>query len=265
MSVTSYDVRLAPETITDFDAYVASAEKAMLAERRTDQTRLWSTRVPQRWQKIHTGEPVVEMWSGNKPIGVRDGLIHDWIGAVFVREAAIADVLAVMQDYDNHHAIYAPEVIGSKLISRRGNDFKIYLRLLKKKVITVVLDTEHDVNYSALDANCWTCTSYTTRIAEVQDPGTPKETALPPGTGHGFLWRLYSYWLLQESEQGTIVECRAISLTRTIPFSLKLVVQPIVRNLPRESLASTLAATQNAVQANLSGGSARAPQPREAL
>ena len=31
-----------------------------------------------------------------------------------------------------------PVVIDSRLISRRGNDFKIYLRLLKKKLLTVV-------------------------------------------------------------------------------------------------------------------------------
>jgi hypothetical protein len=256
MSAISYGVTLVPETVADFDAYIADAEKAMQVAWRTEPKRLWSSRVPARAQKIRSGEAMVEMWSGTKPVAVRDGLIHDWIGAVFVPGAAIANALALMQDYNNHHRIYQPEVISSKLISRHNDDFKIYMRLLKKKVITVVLDTEHDVQYSALDASCWTCRSYTTRIAEVQDPGTPKETILPPGTGHGFLWRLYSYWLLQGSDAGTIVECRAISLTRTVPFSLKLVVQPIVRSLPRESLAATLKATKEGMQASLLEASA---------
>ena len=52
-----------------------------------------------------------------------------------------------MQDYDHHQDIYKPEVLVSKLMRHRGNDFEIYLRLLKKKILTVVLDTDHDVQY----------------------------------------------------------------------------------------------------------------------
>ena len=68
-------------------------------------------------------------------------MIHDWIGASFVPGATVEDVLALVQDYDNHENIYKPEVIASRLISHRGNDFQVYLRLLKKKIVTVVLDT----------------------------------------------------------------------------------------------------------------------------
>ena len=65
------------------------------------------------------------------------------------------ETLALVQDYDNHKQIYKPEVIDSKLLSHHGNDFKIYLRLLKKKIITVVLDTDHDVHYSPLGPTRW--------------------------------------------------------------------------------------------------------------
>ena len=93
-------------------------------------------------------------------------------------------------------------MIDSKLIDHDGNDYRIFLRLLKKKIITVVLDTDHDVHYSALDEKRWTCRSYTTRIAEVEDAGTPKEKVLEPDTGYGFLWRLYSYWKFEEKKGG---------------------------------------------------------------
>jgi len=43
------------------------------------------------------------------------------------------------------------------------------------------------------------------------------ERELPPGTGDGYLWRLYSYWRYEERDGGTWVECEAISLTRDIP------------------------------------------------
>jgi hypothetical protein len=187
------------------------------------------------------------LWSANQPVEVPRGLIHDWIGAASVPGATVDRTLALIQDYDNHANIYKPDVIDSKLISHRGGDFKIYLRLLKKKIITVVLETDHDVHYSRLDrARCY-CRSYSTRVAEVQDAGKASETVLPPDTGHGFLWRLYSYWKFQERDGGTLIECRAISLTRDIPASLKWIIQPIIRSLPKDSLVNTLAATRHAL------------------
>src|ERR1017187_9746408 len=59
--------------------------------------------------------------------------------------------IALIQDYDNHKNVYQPDVMDSKLVSRNGDDFHISLRLLKKKIITVALDTDHDVHYSSVD------------------------------------------------------------------------------------------------------------------
>jgi hypothetical protein len=127
--------------------------------------------------------------------------------------------------------------------------FEISLRLLKKKIITVVLDTDHDVRYSAVEAKRWFCRSYTTRIAEVEDAGTEKERVLQPDTGYGFLWRLYSYWKFDEKKtgDGVHIECRAISLTRDIPLGLGWIIEPIVRKLPQESLVHTLECTRKAL------------------
>jgi len=175
-------------------------------------------------------------------------LIHDWIGAVFIPGTTVEETLALIQDYDNHKNIYQPEVIDSALKSRCGNDFKIYLRLLKKKIITVVLDSDHDVHYLSLDRTRWFCRTRTTRIAEVEDAGSPKERVLPPDTGHGFLWRLDSYWRFEEKNGGVYAECRAISLTRDVPFGLGWIIDPIIQNLPRESLINTLEATRQALR-----------------
>jgi hypothetical protein len=173
--------------------------------------------------------------------------IDDWIGAALIPGTTVEDTLRLIQDYDNHKTIYKPDVIDSKLRSRKGNDFQIYLRLLKKKIITVVLDTDHDVRYRALDQTRWICYSRTTRIAEVENAGSAKETVLPPDTGHGFLWRLYSYWRFEERESDVYVECRAISLTRDVPYGMGWMIEPVVQKLPKESLIRTLEATRQAL------------------
>jgi hypothetical protein len=154
----------------------------------------------------------------------------------------------MVQDYNHHKDLYKPEVLDSRLLSRQGDDFRIYLRLLKKKVITVVLNTEHEVKYTRLDATRWRSASRTTKIAEVENAGKPDEREKPPGAGEGFLWRLNSYWRFAERDGGVWVECEAISLTRDIPTGLGWLVDPIIRNLPKESLENTLRATRAALK-----------------
>jgi hypothetical protein len=247
MAQTANIVQLKPHTLEALDAYIRDAEAAQEPTLRGDRPFLWSDTSTRRAQQVRQGNIVAEFWSGKGPSEVPNGLIHDWIGAVLIPRATVEDALALVQDYDNHKNIYKPEVLDSKLISRDGNDFKIFLRLLKKKIITVVLDTDHDVHYVSVDSKRWFCRSYTTRIAEVEDPGTPKEKVLEPDTGYGFLWRLYSCWRFQEKDGGVYVECRAISLTRDIPVGLGWIIEPIIRKLPRESLINTLQSTRDAL------------------
>jgi hypothetical protein len=255
MAQTATPIRLKPQTLQNFAAYIRAAEAGMEKTLHEAGLFLWSEGDADRARQVRKGKVIAQFSSGKGPIKVRDGLIHDWIGAAFVPDAKIERVLALVQDYDNHKLIYKPEVIASKLISHSGNDFQIYLRLLKKKVMTVVLDTDHDVHYESLDRTSdrirdrkrWTCRSYTTRIAEVENAGTVNEKVVPPDSGYGFLWRLYSYWRFEERDGGVYVECRAISLTRDVPFGLGWIIEPIIQKLPKESLVHTLKATRQAL------------------
>ncbi len=245
MAQAAEPVQLNEVTLVAFADYIRQAEAGM--ERTLLEAFLWSDRDAERAQQIQRGQTVAQCWSGKHPVSVPDGLIHDWIGATLVPGATVERTLAVIQDYDNHKNIYKPEVIESKLISRNGNDFQIYLRLLKKRIIAVVMDTDHDVHYSGVDTMRWCCRSYSTRTAEVEDAGKPTERVMPPDTGFGFLWRLYSYWRFQERDGAVYMECRAISLTRDVPKGLGWIIEPIIRKLPRESLINTLEATRRAV------------------
>ena len=249
MAQTADPVQLKPRTVEAFDTYIRTVE--LEAERTLYAAGpfLWSDLNPERAQSIREGQIVADVWAGQGPVRVQDGLIHDWIGAALIFGSTVEATLALIQDYDSHKNIYKPEVLASRLIAHHGDDFQIYLRLLKKKVITVVLDTYHDVHYRSLDRLRWLCSSHTTRIEEVENPGSPQEKVLPPDTGHGFLWRLYSYWRFEERDRGVCIECRAISLTRDVPFGLGWAIEPIIQKLPRESLIKTLEDTRKALQA----------------
>ncbi len=248
MAQTVKLVQLNPQTMEAFDTYIHQAETAMEQTLDGRGAFLWSQQSPERTQDAGRGKVVAEFWSGRGPVKVPSGLIHDWIAAAFIAASTIQEIFSVIQDYDNHKNIYKPEVVDSKLIRRDENEFQIYLRLLKKKVITVVLDTEHEVHYRPVDETRWLCRSYTTRIAEVENAGRDDERILEPDTGYGFLWRLYSYWRFEERDAGVVVECRAISLTRDVPFGLGWAIEPIIQKLPNESLIHTLEATRQALR-----------------
>jgi hypothetical protein len=241
-------VELQPHTVEAFDRYIGLAGTRLDWQAHSAGF-LWVDGAPDRKMRVQRGEAIAEPWAGTGDIDVPDGTIHDWTGAVFIPGATLAKTLALAQDFDSHKTIYKPEVQDSRLIKRTGDEFQVYLRLLKKQVITVVLNTTHDVRYFPLDAARCYSQSRSTRIAEVDDPGEPDEREMQPGRDHGFLWRLNSYWRFEERDGGVYVECEAISLTRSVPVGLGWLVNPIVRTLPRESLENSLRTLRQALLA----------------
>ena len=233
-------VELKPQTVAAFDRYIQQAEQRMDGRK----SFLWAGESDARARRVRQGEMLVEPAMGTAETPVAFGLVHDWVGTVFIPGATLEQTLAVGQDYNRHKDIYRPEVMDSRILAHTGNDFRISLRLLKKKVIAVVLDTEHEVHYERVDGTRWRSRSRSTRIAEVKNAGKPNERELPAGTGDGYLWRLYSYWRYEERDGGTWVECEAISLTRDLPTGLGWLIEPIIRSLARDSLVSTLRETR---------------------
>ncbi len=245
MAPNAETLRPEEQTLAAYAEYICKAEIDHARCLQAAETSfLWSDSCPESAAAVRNGQTIAQRWAGDHPVHVPNGLIHDWIGATSIAGATIENTLALVQNYDDHKRIYHPQVIDSKLVSRSGNIFEVYLRLLKKKIITVVLDTYHHVEYAPLTVTRWWCRSHTTRICEIEDAGKSTEASLAPDTGHGFLWRMTSFWRFEQQESRVCVECRAISLTRDVPKWLGWAIEPILTTLPMESLIATLEATR---------------------
>lgn len=249
---------LTPKTLQAFERYVQATEARITKELSRPGEFLYVEGLaePQRSRTLamlKRGEVYMEQLrtldASGKRIDAPDGIIHHWMGAVFIPGATLQQTLDLVEDYNRHQNIYKPEVIRSKLLSRNGNDFKIYYRLRKKKVLTVTLNTEHDVHYFPVDATHCYSRSYSTRIAEVADAGTPQEHEKPVGHDGGFLWRLNSYWRFEQKDGGVYVECESVSLTRDIPTGLGWLIKPFITGIPKESLLMTMNSTRSALLA----------------
>ena len=242
----TYAKKLEEKTVQAFNKYVEKEERGMKKRLTFEGPFLWIGDDPAKRKKVQRGEVVVAYFGDKGGTKIKDGLIHDWIGTVFIPGNYLDETLALLQDFDRHKDIY-PEVIDSKILERRGNMIRGYLQFLKKKVITAVLNTIYEARYYPFGENRWYSRSYTTRIAEVEDYGEQGEHELPVGDDHGFLWRMHAYWRLEQADGGVYVECRSISLSRRVPRGLGWIVNPFIREMPVQSLKSTLTATRDTV------------------
>lgn len=243
---------LKPEAIRGFNNYVQHAEHRMQGELQGGSAFLHVDSLPDSERRaaqgqLERGEVVTEDLEGQDDADdtrTPGAKIHDWLGTVFIPGATLKQVLTLAQDYDEHQMYFQPQVMKSKLVSRTGDDFTIYMRLKQTKIITVVFDTDHEVHYVHLDAARAYSISRTTRVVEVTHPGEADERALPEGNDHGFLWRLNSYWRFLETPRGVTVQCEAISLSRDIPFGLHFLIGQFVEGIARDSLEFTLQTTR---------------------
>jgi hypothetical protein len=244
-------VELKKETRAAFDSYIDASEERMQTELQRGPF-LFVDALPtegrnEAYAQLHAGEILVHQVNTpveGHPIVVPGGLIHDWIGVIFIPHVSLAQALAVAQDYDDYQNIYKPDDRRSRLLQRNGDNFKVFLQFYKKSLVTVVINADFDIRYERLRTDRVVSYSHSTRIAELEDVGQPDERELPVDDGHGYLWRLDSYWRLQEKDGGVYLQQESIGLSRNIPAIFAWLVNPLVRSIPRDALTNLLGATR---------------------
>lgn len=251
--------KLHANTLEAFDRYVRLTEARNQQELKRGTNLLWIDELPaqertEAYAALKRGEvqmKKLEMLDGGKPIGCPGGIIHHWTGVVFIPGARLDDVLNMLEDYDKHSIYYGPDVERSKIASRSGDHFRVFLRFRRHKVITVVLNTEHEIDYFRDNPERAHSRSSAIRVAEVENPGKSDERERPPGDDGGFLWRMETWWRMEERDGGVYVQSEVASLTRDIPVVLSWMIKPFVTSIPKETLTATLVATRNAVQSRM--------------
>ena len=124
-----------------------------------------------------------------------------WLAGMFIPDSTGPEVLAVLTDFEQHASWY-PEVLESTLVDQEGDTLRGSHQVIKKKVLTAVLNLEYDVTVAQESPTQWAVRSVATRIAEVSNPDETPEIEYPVGNDSGFLWRLNAYWGVEEVEGG---------------------------------------------------------------
>ena len=246
---------LQQKTVDAFNRYVSATEARFANELRPGGTFLYVDGLGADAQKsaydqLRRGGVLVEKLQTKiqgRDQDVPDGMIHHWVGLVFIPGTTLAKVIPTIQDYGHRAELYKPDVIAARVLAHQGNDYKIFMRLYQKRFTTVVFNTDYDIHWGQVDAKKIYSNSYSTRITEVKDSSRPDGEEYPVGKGSGYLWRLYTYWRFQEKDGGVYIQCEAVSLTRDIPTGLGWLLRPLVTKIPKESLNKALGRTREVV------------------
>jgi hypothetical protein len=243
---------LKPETEDAWIAYLQQATAAMQARLQPGANFLWLEEETGRMEYVRTKGPLIGPVSKQIPKKISDGLIHDWLGAGFVPNARIEDILRVVRDYDSYKRVYLPGVIDSLSHGSEGEKDLFFMRLANRSVVSkAALDAECEAHYIRIDDHRWYGYSNTIHIREVAHFGTPKQEILPEDEGTGLIWHLSSITRLEERDGGVYAELEALALSRDIPSALRPFVTPIVRRVSRDSLATSLHQTKLAIDDQL--------------
>ena len=244
---------LKKETAKVWDDYVEAANTRARGYGSAGHHFLWADEAPERAAQVQRGEIVVAAVGPEVPKQVPSGLIHHWIGAVFIAKTTLDRALPVLRDYGRYKDFYQPGVIASKPLVLGGAEDRFSLLLAGKSPFRKsTFEGDYRSSQVQVDAQRRYTVAQTTRIQEIAEYGTPNQRILPEDEGTGLIWRLFSVTRFEERDGGVYVEIEAIVLSRDIPASLSWLVKPIVRRVAKASLATTLQQTREAVRLHAS-------------
>ncbi len=233
-----------PAAVAGFNNYVGRVE-SRLAERHRSADGFLAAVDRARLQR---GDLVIEQLTPATGMELPGAMMHDWRGTAFVAGTRSEDFERVMRDFEAYPRFYSPQVVRTSVLARQGDHYVATMRVRQQHVLTVVMDTTYDITFGRLDAQHGFSASRSTKISEIDSPGTTKERALSASKEHGFLWRLNTYWSYEERDGGLYIQIESVSLTRSIPTGLGWAIGPFVESVPRESLEFTLRATRDALK-----------------
>jgi hypothetical protein len=239
-----------PAAVSAFNSYSKAMESRLAQQHRSANAFLApaSANPESEEARLRKGELIVEKLTPSTNTALSGALLHHWRGTAFAPGAKVADFERLMRDFNSYPQHFSPQVLQARVSMQEGDRMLASMRVRQKHVLTVVMDTNYDINFGQLDAQHAYSISRSTRIAEIESPGTSAERTLRPSEEHGFLWRLNTYWSYEERDGGLYLQIEAVSLTRSIPAGLAWAIRPYVESIPRESLEFTLRSACNALR-----------------
>ena len=238
---------LNPATAKAWHEYVGSARAAMKARLNPTACFLWSEEDASRMRRLRAGEILVVPGEDGTPRHVPGGLIHHWLGAMFVPNVTLAEVVSVLRDYSRYPEFY-PSVVSSRLTAREG-DTDRFTSIEKHQALfsKIALDADFSAAYYDAGPKRAYSMATTTRLQQIQDYGGRHQRELEPAAPKAYLWAVSTITRYLERDGGVYVELEGMALSRGIPSALRWLVDPFVRQAAQDTMAASLKQSRQAV------------------
>jgi hypothetical protein len=248
---------LKQDTIQAFDQYVKITEEERAAKTRKSGAFLWidsqeETLRQQLRERLARGEVVtkrLETRDDNRPIRIPHGLVHHWVGTIFIPGATLPQTMTLMENYPAYPQLFSFGVQRSKVLSQEKNGYQVQLRMFREARSPIFYNVDLDDRYTRVDASHGYRRSRSTRIAELADVGKPGEHDLPVGDDRGLLWRLNLDWSCQEENDGVFLQIELIALSRGVPAIIAWLANPYIQGIPQGYLEKVLQALRSGLAA----------------
>jgi hypothetical protein len=249
-SPTCLASELKPETLRAWQSYLASVEASIELRQKSGSPFLLLDNGPEFRKQVEHGAIIISQMNRKRSASIPHGMVHDWVGALFIPKARLQDVFAVTRGYAKYPKWYAPTIVRAHLVSKSDGNERFAVDYLRKVLwVTATLRIEYDARYVQVNSSCWYSTAKSLSIQEKVE--TDNTHAKKAASDNGYVWRIYTLTRYEERDGGVYVEQESVALSRSIPGSLRWLVGPVVRRLSRELLYNSLRQTKEAVLSNM--------------
>ena len=246
---SSLAVDLNPEALKSWDDYIAVVKLRIQERVNGARAFLWIDEDPTSSQHLSAGEIFISPLGNSHPLSIPHGLIHHWIGAVFIPGATIEDLGAVVHNYGSYNEIYRPTLVKAELLNATSDEQNFSILWVQRMLfLTAAFYTELDSDYVALNSRQGYMTFSTTRVQQIENYGEKDERRLAPDEGNGYLWRLVSFARFEERDGGLYLELEVIGLSKDLPGSLRFLLKPVIDHVPKQLLTAKLDQTRRAIR-----------------
>jgi hypothetical protein len=236
------------QALAAWQNYIASAKLHMQDRLNGKSLFFWVDENPITRRRVESGEIVVSPLGSTHPLSVPRGLIHHWIGAVFIPGARIQSLATVVGDYRRYSDFYRPSLIKAELLDSTADEQKLSILWVQRVLlVTAAFYTEMNSKFCALNSGRGYMTFTTTRVQQIENYGEKDERRLAQDEGSGYLWRLVSFARFEERDGGLYLELEVIGLSKDLPGSLRFLLKPAIEHIPRQALTAKLEQTRQAI------------------
>jgi hypothetical protein len=231
--------------LTNFDPNPARVEFQKFVDRRISFAPLsgkpaW---VGNRSADLETGNPVIQSRPVDDAPPPHCSILR-YIGAIRIRNAGIATLKGVLQDYRNYPSIYGDAIPRVDRVSGSDPRFDTQMVLHQTHMLDSFAFSVRAINEFSESAGALVVKSTLVEMRESESGNPQKEDLMPFGRDHGILWGLTTVWRARQVGADVYAEYEAASLARSLDeIRCFLVGQFFIRKEVAKSAEDTIRQT----------------------